>query len=200
MSLSFYTVQTEYCDFLREKDSKTPYTMDSKASRPFVGVVFTVNDLTYYAPLTSPKKKHIHMKNQVDFLKIDGGKLGAINFNNMIPVPMSCLNKVDVHIRPNDTPDDIRYKNLLANQLSWCTRHEAAIQHQAQRLYDMVVNGKAWDSLLNRCCDFANDEIRCCQYQVEHFKPLEESHSASHEDDSFFASLTDIDDEEEICP
>lgn len=51
------------------------------------GILFTVNGFHYYAPLTSPKPKHLQMKNQIDFLKINQGQWGAINFNNMIPVP-----------------------------------------------------------------------------------------------------------------
>lgn len=78
MNLSFYTVSSSYCDFLRKTDSCVPYTMDSKSIRPFVGIVFSINGFQYYAPLTSPKKKHLHMKNQVDFLKIKGGAWGNL--------------------------------------------------------------------------------------------------------------------------
>ncbi|MDR1320575.1 MAG: type III toxin-antitoxin system ToxN/AbiQ family toxin, partial [Gracilibacteraceae bacterium] len=86
MGFSFYHTNTDYCDFLRKSDPCVPYTMDQKFTRPFVGIVFFVNSYNYYAPLTSPKPKHLCMKNQVDFLKINGGAWGAINFNNMIPV------------------------------------------------------------------------------------------------------------------
>lgn len=82
MNFSFYTVDTAYCDYLRESDPRVPYTMERKFIRPFVGIVFSVHNVHYYAPLTSPKPKHLHMKNQVDFLKIKGGEWGAINFNN----------------------------------------------------------------------------------------------------------------------
>lgn len=82
MSFSFYTVETEYCDYLRKVDPCVPYTMVQKSVRPFVGIVFSVNQFQYYAPLTSPKPKHLHMKNQIDFLKIKEGEWGAINLNN----------------------------------------------------------------------------------------------------------------------
>ena len=74
MNFSFYTVDPAYCDYLRKTDPRVPYTMDKKSIRPFVGIVLTVNDFHYYAPLTSPKPKHLHMKNQIDFLKINKGK------------------------------------------------------------------------------------------------------------------------------
>lgn len=55
MNFSFYRISAEYCDFLRKSDPCVPYTMDRKSSRPFVGIVFSVNGFHYYAPLTSPK-------------------------------------------------------------------------------------------------------------------------------------------------
>ena len=52
--------------------------------------------LKYYAPFTSPKPKHLKMKNGKDFRKIKQGEYGAINFNNMIPVPDSTLILIDI--------------------------------------------------------------------------------------------------------
>lgn len=88
--------------------------MDRKAIRPFVGIVFPVNGFHYYAPLTFPKPKHLHMKSQIAFLKINSGEWGAIKFNNMIPVHPHCLEKVDMKIFETDSRQDIAYKNLLA--------------------------------------------------------------------------------------
>ena len=107
MNFSFYMVDTRYCDYLRQFDPCVPYTMDQKAIRPFVGIVFSLNGFQYYAPLTSPKPKHLHMKNQVDFLKINRGEWGAVNFNNMIPVPPESLAKVQIKILENDSAQDI---------------------------------------------------------------------------------------------
>lgn len=67
MKFSFYCADDEYCDFLRKSDPCVPYTMDKKRNRPFVGIVFSINGYKYYAPLTSPKPKHLAMKNQIDF-------------------------------------------------------------------------------------------------------------------------------------
>lgn len=138
MQFSFFMVDAQYCDFLRESDPRVPYTMDKKSTRPFVGIVFEVNGFHYYAPLTSPKPKHIHMKNQIGFLKIQSGELGAINFNNMIPVPADCLRKVELHIVGTDTKVDIDYKNLLINQLSWCNSHKEIILKQSEKLYRVI--------------------------------------------------------------
>ena len=51
----------------------------------------------------------------MDFLKIDGGVLGAINFNNMIPVKADLFTEKDI-----EAETDENYKNLLKKQLTWC--------------------------------------------------------------------------------
>lgn len=84
--LKLVIIDSKYCDYLRIYDSKVPFNYDKKRKRPFIGVLFTVNECLYFAPLTSPKPKHLSMKNTLDFYRLDSGKLGAINFNNMIPV------------------------------------------------------------------------------------------------------------------
>ncbi len=167
MSFSFYTVETAYCDYLRKADSRVPYTMDQKVIRPFVGIVFLVGCFQYYAPLTSPKPKHLHMKNQVDFLKIKEGEWGAINFNNMIPVQPTYLKKVEIRILETDSKADMDYKNLLSNQLSWCNSHRDIILRQAEKLYRMITSGKAWENLEKRCCNFSLDEKLCMEFGRE---------------------------------
>ena len=112
MSFSFCCADANYCDFLRKSDPCIPYTMDQKNTRPFVGIVLFINGYNYYAPLTSPKPKHLTMKNQIDFLKINGGVWGAINFNNMIPIHKDSLKPVDMKILPTDDKATVDYKNL----------------------------------------------------------------------------------------
>ena len=40
----------------------------------------------YFAPLSSPKPKHQLIKRQIDIVKINDGKYGVVNLNNMISV------------------------------------------------------------------------------------------------------------------
>lgn len=56
MNLSFYNIDVNYCEFLRKYDKNVPYTTDNKENRPFIDIILKINDITYYAPLTSPKK------------------------------------------------------------------------------------------------------------------------------------------------
>lgn len=82
----------------------------------------------------------------------------------MIPVSYDCLKKVEIRINSTDSQQDIAYKNLLANQLSWCNSHKSAILKQADKLYHIITQGKPWDGLSKRCCNFALDERQCLLY------------------------------------
>lgn len=176
MSFSFYQADSNYCDFLRKTDPCVPYTRDEKQNRPFIGIVVKVNGFNYYAPLSSPKKKHFSMMEQIDFIKINNGKLGAINLNNMIPIHIFCLKPIDIQIKPTDDKSTKEYKNLLADQLSWCNGEKNApkIIRKATALYKTIVNQRASEKLLKRCCDFKLDEIQCLKYCVEHNLEMEQ--------------------------
>ena len=162
--LSFYIVKSDYCDFLRATDSCVPLTSDEKEGRPFVGLLFEVNGVNYYAPLTSPKPKHLRMHNQVDFIKINGGVYGAINLNNMIPIHNNSITLVNPTIQENDSAEDIAYKQLLSNQLTWCNAHKDDILDKALKLYQMVTSGKGYPQLISRCCNFILDEQKLREY------------------------------------
>lgn len=164
MRLSFVLVDSAYCDFLRKTDPCVPYTMDKKSNRPFVGILLQVGAMSYYAPLSSPKPKHLAMKNQIDLLKINGGQYGVINFNNMIPVHSNLISTIDLSTSSADSPSELQYKALLSNQLTWCNENRKIIISKAQKLYDMISNNKGWDSLTKRCCDFSKDEVLLKQY------------------------------------
>ena len=56
--LKIVKINSDYCDYLRKYDIRVPYNAGSKELRPFVGVLFCVNNIEYFAPLSSPKPKH----------------------------------------------------------------------------------------------------------------------------------------------
>lgn len=164
MHLTLCRIKSEYCDFLRLNDPKVPHNFDNKEHRPFVGVVLDIDDRIYYAPLTSPKAKHLKMSNSIDFLKIDGGKLGAINLNNMIPVPKCCLTIVDPKLLPINNKSDADYIGLLNDQLDWCNSNRSKILEKAKALYNKLTQSKNKLPLHDRCCDFKACEKSHDQY------------------------------------
>lgn len=146
-------VDSKYCDYLRKYDKKVAYNFDKKGTRPYVGILFKVNNYEYFAPLSSPKLKHLKMKNTLDFYKIKNGELGAINFNNMIPVNKNNYKLVDLEIS-RDNIEEIKYKKMLREQLTWLNAHYNQIKNKSYKLYDLYTNNRLPDSIKNRCCNF----------------------------------------------
>jgi len=136
-------VDPSYCEYLRKFDDRVRDVSENKAHRPFLGIVIELeNEIKYYAPLTSPKPKHLNMRDTIDFIKIKNGIWGAINLNNMIPVDDEFIRKVDLKITPDDTKEDIKYKNLLINQISWCNSNRDKIMKTAKKLYKLITEKK----------------------------------------------------------
>ena len=153
MILNFKLVKIDYkyCDYLRKYDSRVMYNNGKKELRPFVGVLFIINECEYFAPLTSPKIKHLKMKNTIDFMKIDHGILGAINFNNMIPVWKRNYKIIDIN---KDLNDDKKYQKLLSEQLSWLNSNNIQVRNKSYKLYSAYKNNKLSNNIQNRCCNY----------------------------------------------
>ncbi|MFR8209619.1 type III toxin-antitoxin system ToxN/AbiQ family toxin [Hominenteromicrobium sp.] len=107
-NIRFYEINAKYVDYL------APYAphlfhnskKEQANQRKYIGIVFQINDMEYFAPLSSFKPKHEKMKEGLDFIKIL--RYAVINLNNMFPVPYS--ERVYVNF---ETIKDPNYKSLL---------------------------------------------------------------------------------------
>ena len=165
--LSLYEIDIKYVrDLARADDNVMSVSPQiSKDTRPFVGIIVLVNGQNYCVPLSSPKPKFHNKKNAIDFMRIidesskdengRGKLIGALNFNNMLPVDETVLMRIDIRIKPDDDGRTRSYKKLLAKQLDWCQKNEEKLISHANRTYDMVTKypEKSRD-LVRRCCDF----------------------------------------------
>lgn len=52
-NLKIYYLKNDYIDYLRQFDNKVAYNKNS--TRPYVGIVYRINEFNYFAPLSSPK-------------------------------------------------------------------------------------------------------------------------------------------------
>ena len=157
------TVNSRYCDYLRQYDYRVSYNANEKELRPFVGVLFEIEDIKYFAPLSSPKQKHLKMKNKLDFLKIDDGKLGAINFNNMLPVNDKNVILLDLNAK-FDSVEKQQYYKLLKKQIFWLNRNSDKLYSQSKELYLKYLDNTLAPSIFARCCDFKLLETKCEEY------------------------------------
>ena len=156
-------INSDYCDFLRTFDKRVPYNYDKKSNRPFVGVLFRVDTYHYFAPLSSPKPKHKTMKATIDFLKIKDGELGAVNFNNMIPVRENNYAIVNLN-KPAFNESEQKYQKMLIEQLDWLNAHYRQIKSKSFKLYNLYINDKLPKNIKIRCCNFKLLEEKCKEY------------------------------------
>ena len=124
-TLKIYYLDENYINYLRRYDSKVAYNKNT--TRPYIGIVYTFHGLNYFAPLSSPKQKHLSMKEKtIDIFKIDKGKLGIVNINNMIPTPIECISEVLPKVK------DEKYKTLIENQTTYINNHKKQnLKHNA---------------------------------------------------------------------
>lgn len=162
-SMRICHVTDDYIAYLHQYDAKVLF--NKTETRPYVGVLINIGGMKYYAPLSSPKPKHRSMKNSKDFRRIAGGRYGAINFNNMIPVPDCSVVWFDFANEP-----DPQYKGLLIRQYQAIKQDAKAIKKTAEELRNLLLKD---DTLLTdleksikaRCCDLTKLEQACTEYE-----------------------------------
>ena len=158
MGIRFIRVESDYLSHLRQYN-KHVY-LDPTHTRPFVGVLLIVDQYNYYAPLSSPKPKFDRISaNALDIFKIRDGKLGVINLNNMIPVPVIAIIAYDIAVEPDE-----KYRLLLQAQIRELNRNSREILRKANTLHKLVTSRKAPENLLSRCGDFTVLERAATQY------------------------------------
>ncbi|MBR1376790.1 MAG: type III toxin-antitoxin system ToxN/AbiQ family toxin [Bacilli bacterium] len=163
-NMNLVIIDTEYCDYLRKFDCRVPYNKENKDFRPFVGVLFRINDIEYFAPLSSPKPKHLKMKEFIDFIKIDDGNLGIINLNNMIPVTKNNYKVINYKEYDSNVFHDMNYYRMQQKELLWLNRNKNIIISRAYKLYTKYMNNKLPEAIRKRCCDFKLLEEKCDEY------------------------------------
>lgn len=169
--MKVYRVKDDYITYLRTKEERVLKNKNER--RPYVGVVLTINDLNYYVPLSSPKKKHKTMKNAKDFHKIANGKYGAINFNKIIPVPTECI----ISFRFEDEEDE-EYRLLLQNQYNVIKNMDDVLVNKSKGIYKIFHTSDedltpADLKVKQRCCNFDLLEEMCKEYNKKENKDEE---------------------------
>ena len=83
-NIILYEVKSEYIKYLGNYQKHIFTQTTGKGKRKYIGIVFEVKGIKYFAPLSSFKDKHKQMKESVDFIKIKDSAI--INLNNMIQI------------------------------------------------------------------------------------------------------------------
>lgn len=159
--LLFYEIDEQYINYLSQfsehlfRNAK----INQKYSRKYIGILFEINNLKYFAPLSSFKEKHKRLSETVDFIKI--GDMAVINLNNMFPVPEG----VYFSKNPN-TEQNLQYRVLLNNEIRIIKQKTEVIISNASIVYNHKVNNDGKSKLSQRCNDFKLLEQKCMEYKL----------------------------------
>lgn len=159
MKLKFYEVDSEYIKFLKENgDDKIPNIDYEKHKKFFCGVVLTINNFNYFAPVSS-----FNRKQHTVFLIMDRDKntkemvpISSLRFSFMFPCPIEYLNQKDF------SKEDEKYKNLLIKELHYCNINREKIKKKAMEIYKLGMNNETRKRF--NICDFKKLEEKCLEY------------------------------------
>lgn len=159
MAIKLYEVNPQYINYLLPY---APHLFQNKRpgqhnERKYIGIVLTVNDMNYFAPLSSFKAKHVQMKNRLDFIKISD--YAVININNMFPVPDGEYTYVDIPKVKNP-----QYRKLLMAEYRIIKKLQAKITHNAAEVYKHKLNKGNTTALAKRCNNFILLEEKSRQF------------------------------------
>ncbi len=174
--MKFYYVNSDYVQYLKQVDPKNVQNNyeNTKNQKPYLGIVLSVNNKNYFAPLSSDKNlkyKNIKDTNPTVFKLItkNDNYLGVVKLNNMIPVNKSELYEIT---KDDLLKKDSKYQNLLNTQRIVINHNVAGIQQKADLLYKLVVENKnefysqVWAKFL--------ELEKACDNYAEHKKVQEE--------------------------
>ena len=158
-NIRFYEISPDYIEYL------LPFAphlymnkrADQNNERKYIGIVLHINNLDYFAPLTSAKKKHKYIKEGLDFIKVKN--YAVINLNNMFPAPFFVCKPVDFSKEKNP-----KYKDLLQAEYRFIKMIEEKIWKNARLLYNHKLKNGTDTSLAKRCNDFLLLEGKCREY------------------------------------
>lgn len=164
-NLYFVKIKEDYINYLRKFDSKVQDNSNIKNNKPYIGILIQRDEQKYFAPLSSPKEKHLifdkldnENKLPIDVFLIrdnDEKIIGVINFNNMIPV----TDKVIIYF---NIKEDKNY-SLLIKEHIYCIKHSKEIINKSIKVYNLVTKYKKV-SLIKRSCDFKLLEEKAKEY------------------------------------
>ncbi len=159
MKLKFYEVDSEYINYLKMNgDNKIPNIEYDKHKKFFCGIVLTINNFNYFAPVSSYNKKA-----HTVFLIMDKDRktkelkpISSLRFSFMFPCPIEFLNQ------KNFSEEDEKYRTLLRKELHYCNINREKIQKIANEVYKLGLNEKTRKKF--NICDFKKLEDKCLEY------------------------------------
>lgn len=187
--MHYIKIKQEYLDFMQHKDQRIPNQAYGIGKyKPFY-ILSTLDgsDVLYATQLTSPKSRHIAMKENIDFKKIyhpnSGKLLGATNLNYMFPVlpehiehlSFSDLKKI---LRTDDKVRTLAIEKKVLDKMD--------LSRSCKDVYRLKY-AKPESNLAKRCLDFKQLEADMVEYKLqEQFERDDITVERSNDHSTFF--------------
>lgn len=153
-NLSFYKINETYIESLQIIDPDVRISTGDKRTRPYVGIVLTIHDRLFFAPLSSPakfpstldsnalqiakaKKSNIE-KRRINIKVISNKQVHLCNviIGKIIPVPKSQISEISINDLLSSTiSSEKKYGDLLQKEYYAINAMKDTIYDKALRFY-----------------------------------------------------------------
>ena len=158
--LRFYEIDEKYIDFLSHYSEHLFHNakIQQNYSRKYIGILFEINGMKYFVPLSSFKPKHKRLCETINFIKI--GNMAVLNLNNMFPVSSGVYS-----LKNPNTEQNCQYKTLLNNEIRIIKQKSEIIISNAKAVYEHKMTNDGKSKLSQRCNHFKLLEVKCREYK-----------------------------------
>ena len=180
--MQWFLLDKAYLDYLREFDSFVP-SLDGYGGKfkPFFGKLFSVDQIDYYAPISSGKQKHtqfretnlfykVYLHNETDEEKLVQKPVAVIDLKHIGPVPSAQATPLaNESILNNDAYGSLseksKYLVLLRQELAWVNHNEERIVENAKILHNKCMTIESFH-IHKRCLN-----LRLLEQKAKEFSP-----------------------------
>lgn len=176
-----YKITDSYIKELEKVEKKvlSSHSDDRKYARPHIGVLIKTTNFNFFIPLSSPDSKDFInksvRKSTVTIKRLFDDKnqfLGKLLINNMIPVPISEVSKINLAYKDSLKEEDKNYLSLLNKQRTSILKRQEEIKRDANLIYQQKTNqntkeywkGKQPPNYLSATVDFKRAEQICSEW------------------------------------
>ena len=171
-NLSFYKINETYIEPLQIIDSDVRISTGEKSTRPYVGVVFTIQDRLFFAPLSSPAKfpntlnsndlkiakaKKSNIEKRRLSIKVINNKhvhLCNVIIGKIIPVPSSQISEISINnLLSSTVSSERKYGDLLQKEYYAINSMKDTIYDKALRFYTKSITNTLPKHNKTHCVD-----------------------------------------------
>lgn len=171
-NLSFYKINETYIEPLQIIDSDVRISTGEKSTRPYVGVVFTIQDRLFFAPLSSPAKfpnalnsndlkiakaKKSNIEKRRLSIKVINNKhvhLCNVIIGKIIPVPSSQISEISINnLLSSTVSSERKYGDLLQKEYYAINAMKDTIYDKALRFYTKSITNTLPKHNKTHCVD-----------------------------------------------